>query len=120
MPKIAPFILAALLLAACGNNVPPSSNEVRLSTSQLTAERGEQDAEAAVERGDFSLVAVRGYSLEVPGVDMPGATASDLYGVREVADTGDVIDGRVTSARNRNARDYARAYNTVIMDRRDP
>jgi hypothetical protein len=59
--------------------------------------------------------------LEVPGVqDMSGARASDLYGVREVADTGDVIDGRATFARNRNARAYARAYNTVIMTHRDP
>ena len=74
-----------------------------------------REAERAVKRGDIRLVAVRGYSLELPGTP-PGDVGllRDMHGVREIEGTSDVLIGPDAIRLQHVALAYATRYNQTV------
>ena len=98
-------ILAALLgLISCGG--PPTLNP-------FVAER---DARRAISSGDHRLLAVAGFSLEVPGTAMTAGQAEATYGLRDIQGTSDTFGSPVEAFNNIAARNYAGAYNRAVIE----
>lgn len=75
----------------------------------------EEDARRAARAGDLRVVAVPGYSLEIPGTKLTGWEASNRYGIIVVEGASDVLSDSEAEAME-VAVLYAERYNTVMMD----
>lgn len=106
--------LGLICLMSC--DTPPTasgSEDDHLRSSTLIVSDAEDDADAALARGDASLLGVFGYSREVPGIPEWTAHEAGTCKVRMIEGTSD--DG--PRALNDRARDYARRYNLRIISR---
>jgi len=63
------------------------------------------------------FVAVMGYATEVPGVPEYYERYSESYGIKIVEGTSDCVgyDDTVAWRRDAFARDYAKGYNTLLL-----
>ena len=82
---------------------------------QLKVDTAELDARAAIAHSDRRLLAVKGITVEVPGVDASVATLREQYGLRILEGTSDAIKGPQDRLINGNARNYAKKYNRIIV-----
>jgi hypothetical protein len=73
------------------------------------------DAQRALTRGDFRLLAVRGYSVEAPGTDFNYGEARRRFGTLEIDGTSDDLAWPWDGYLNDRARDYAAKYNRIIV-----
>lgn len=98
-------------LAACDlgrENVEAEADAPTLSGVQMRS--AEQDANAALARGDTRLIGVFGFAREVPGA--PAVSAYEAGGcVRMIEGTNDYEN----SWANKRAREYARRYNAQML-----
>jgi hypothetical protein len=83
--------------------------------AKLKVETAETDARSALSRGDRRLLAVYGYTVEVPGVDKPVATLRQKFGLRMLEGTSDAIKSPQDKIMNANARQYATKYNQIVI-----
>jgi hypothetical protein len=84
---------------------------------QLKVESAIADARRAMAKQDFRLLAVWGYTLEVPGTDRAVAELEANYGIRIVEGTADAFEGAEHRRLNEITRIYAAKYNqTILMD----
>jgi TPR repeat protein len=89
----------------------PGRDPQKLKEDDATA-----DAKKAIAAGDFRLVGVYGYSVEVPGAPTDDwFEVKSKYGIRMIEGTSDTESGPEEEAFNNNARSYARKYNEVIL-----
>jgi outer membrane lipoprotein LolB len=83
----------------------------------LKIENAVIDAQRAAKSKDFRLLAIRGYTLEVPGTSEDLQSIKSTYGIREIEGTSDAIEGPEHGRLIDNARRYAEKYNrTIIAD----
>jgi hypothetical protein len=73
-----------------------------------------RDAQRAMKNGDYRLLAVYGFTTEVPGTDLSAYEAKDRYGVRVIEGTSDDMRWPGEKWLNDNARAYAEKYNRTI------
>jgi hypothetical protein len=83
--------------------------------AQLKIDTAEADAKAAMARGDMRLLAVYGFTVEVPGVVESVAAARQKYGLRMLEGTGDALKSPRDKITNEIARKYAAKYNAIIV-----
>ena len=83
--------------------------------AKLNVDTAETDARAAIAHGDVRLMAVYGFTIEVPGVDESVEKLRQLYGLRMLEGTGDAIKGPQDRLLNENARRYAAKYNQTVI-----
>ena len=77
------------------------------------------DVAVAIKGGDFRFYAVNGFaSGMVPGTDQNGVDADVilLYGTQTIAGTTDAIDSDSHAELIEHAREYARAYNKLLLE----
>jgi hypothetical protein len=74
------------------------------------------DAKRAVERRDFTLLAVNGYTWSIPGVPEADKFAyRDKYGMKPIEGTSDVIMGTEHARLVDVATKYAKSYNEYLL-----
>lgn len=74
------------------------------------------DAKAAVERKDFVLLGVYGYTWSIPGIEESKKFEyREKYGVKLLDGTGDVILGAEHGHLIKLATDYAKKYNQYVI-----
>jgi hypothetical protein len=74
------------------------------------------DAEAAVERKNFVLLGVRGYTWTIPGTEESKKFEyREKYGVKLLEGTGDVILGSEHGHLIKLATEYAKKYNQYVL-----
>jgi hypothetical protein len=83
--------------------------------AKLNVDTAETDAMAAIAHGNVRLMAVYGFTIEVPGVDESVAKLRQLYGLRMLEGTGDAIKGPQDRLLNENARKYVAQYNQTVI-----
>jgi len=62
-------LVAACILSLCSGIAIPADNEQRQEVGQLRPSNAESDAARSLSRGDRRLLAVYGYTVEIPGID---------------------------------------------------
>ena len=80
---------------------------------QLRPDQAERAADAAIARGDFHLLGVYGFSLDLPGVDKP--VDPRLHPTQPIDCTGDDPVSRKQARLNDRAIRYAKEYNRRIL-----
>jgi len=108
-------LVAMAFLASCEPQPAPSQSTA-LRAETLNPETAERDARQAIEQGDRRLLAVAGFSLEVPGAGMTVSEAESQYGLREIEGTGDMLTYPGQATANSTARTYAERYNRVMLE----
>ena len=108
------LIAAALIVGACATvgSVPPTDS---LTVYSVDASRAQSDADVAAARGDFRLMAIQGYSLDVPGTDLRPDVAQDDYGLRIIEGGTDAYRSDEERRVNEAAYEYATDYNRRIL-----
>jgi hypothetical protein len=82
----------------------------------IKVENAITDAQKAMAVRDFRLLAVRGYTIEVPGVDKPLSSIKADFGIRIIEGTSDYMPRPEDQSLNIKAREYAYRYNRTILD----
>jgi hypothetical protein len=98
---------------------PESSSQgyqafVRAQLDSVLAANPDSDAILRIGRSDFSLLALQGYALYVPGFNGDWQEYGRIYGLYVIVPGCEIVDGlgmRFCQA----ARAYAERYNTVIL-----
>jgi hypothetical protein len=120
MKHVLQSILVALIFF-CGSSVVMGENkssDAYMAVDQvakLNPDTAEADAQAAIGRGDRRLLAVYGFTVEVPGATEKVPVLREKYGLRILQGTGDAIKDPRDQALNKMARQYAKKYNQIIM-----
>ena len=74
------------------------------------------DAKAAIERKDFALLSVRGYTWRIPGVEESKKFEyGEKYGKRFIEGTDDVVLGAEHQRLIKLATKYAEKYNRYVL-----
>ena len=81
----------------------------------LKPENAEADARSAVARGDTRLLAVYGYTVQVPGVRADTGELKVKYGLRMLEGTTDSYKDDRDRQMNENVRRYASIYNRIVV-----
>lgn len=112
------LLVAAIFFGTDVVSADDKSTDAAMAVDQvakLNVDTAEADAKAAIARGDRRLLAVYGFTVEVPGSKENVAILRDKYGLRVLEGTGDAIKGPQDQVLNKNARQYARKYNQIII-----
>jgi hypothetical protein len=72
------------------------------------------DLKVALKRKDFRFVGIRGYTLEVPGIERKDILTR--YGIKVIEGTSDAIVDKEDGRLQKLARDYAKRYNALLME----
>lgn len=108
--------LVAVILSACGEYPAAQSDGSEIMRAgELNPATAEADARQSLDRGDRRLLAVAGFSLEIPGTQLTASQAEAAYGIREIEGTSDMLDSPGAERANANARSYAETYNRTII-----
>jgi outer membrane lipoprotein LolB len=109
--------LTSIFLMACTkvDKQVPMQNSNYTVLRGLKIENAVTDAEASMRSNDFRLLAIRGYTLDVPGTSEDIQSIKATYGIREIEGTSDAIDGSEHERLIENARRYAMVYNKTII-----
>jgi hypothetical protein len=83
--------------------------------AQLKIANAESAAKSAVAQGDRRLLAIRGYTIEIPGVRGETTALRAKYGIRMLEGTSDAYENQNSQQINENARKYASIYNRVVI-----
>jgi hypothetical protein len=108
-------LFAVVALPACGQEQSVSSNTDYAELRGLKIEEAAADARKAAAAKDYRLLAVKGYTIEVPGAGDDVSKLEKEYGIRVLSGTSDAVRGEEQRRLNANARDYARKYNETIL-----
>jgi len=91
---------------------------LRAQLDSVRAANPTADAEAALARGDYRLVGIQGYSLQVPGLNpRDWERYGSTYGFRVVAGTDEITRSNDQWALQGAAYRYAQAYNRLVLQR---
>src|SRR5262245_35163746 len=115
MTRTAALVCLAMLVA-CGTT---QTSEPPDEVAQLRWLDGADpliDAKRAVERNDFTLLAVNGYTWTIPGVaETDKFACSEKYGMKAIKGTSDVIMGTEHRRLIELAMRYAKTYNEYVL-----
>lgn len=117
-------LLAACATSGCENLTIREASEVDASQEQvktvkdLTTQQAEKDAQEAVNKQDFRLLAFANKVVAIPGV---GATEQALKllkeqcGFRFLSGTGDTVEIGDDLSRRKALKRYAEVYNPIVL-----
>jgi hypothetical protein len=117
VPRALTTILATLLVGVCvtpeivARDHPTDVEQLRW----LDRADPQRDVSVAIARGDMRFIGVYGVASEVPGVS--DARLRSRYRVRFLAGTSDVRPTAESRRLNTLAREYARRYNQLLLQR---
>jgi hypothetical protein len=74
------------------------------------------DAKEAIHRNDLRFLAVRGYTITVPGINDYQERFATKYKYRIIEGTSDAVRNDEDRKLQNSAVEYAKAYNLVIRD----
>src|ERR1700689_5369593 len=93
-------------LNACDSHHSTTTTVDLSALRALNIDKAESDAQKAIATDDFRLLAVQGYSTDVPGAGDDVEKAKDQYGLRMLAGTTDAPTSQEHERLNTNARAY--------------
>jgi hypothetical protein len=108
-------ILGASVVSACGGDQSVPTKTDYSALRELKVENAVADAQRAIAAKDFRLLAVMGFSIEVPGAGDDVPSLEKEYGTKVIPGTSDAIQGEEHKRLNDNARAYAKKYNEFIL-----
>jgi hypothetical protein len=111
----ATMLLAMGMLHAFGQEHSVLSDADYAELRTLKIEQAAADARRSVATKDFRLLAVRGYTVEIPGASGDVSKLKTEYGLKVLAGTSDAFRGEEQVRLNANAHDYARRSNETIL-----
>jgi len=94
--------------------VPVKDNYAELK--KLKIDNAVPDAKKAIAINDFRLLAVRGYTIEVPGIKESVSKIEKKFGIKIIEGTSDAFEGPEHKYLNEIARKYAEQYNQTIIN----
>lgn len=110
------LLVCAALLAGCMPVRPPELPDEVAQLRWLETADPLIDAKRAVERKDFTLRGVNGYTWTIPGVAEGDKFAyRDKYGMKAIEGTSDVIMGAEHGRLIELATKYAKTYNEYLL-----
>jgi hypothetical protein len=111
------MILICISLAACTRttNKSATQNVDYGELRKLRIDHAVSDARESLAAKDTRLLAVRGYTVEVPGVREDVRAIESTCGIRIIEGTSDAIEGPEHQQLIANARAYAEKYNQTIV-----
>jgi len=98
--------------------MPVPTNVDALTVYSVEPATARADADSAARRGDFRLMGLQGYSLDVPGTDLPFDLVQREYGLRIIEGGTDAYRNDEERRINENAYEYATEYNRRILELR--
>ncbi len=111
-------ILTALLIAASVNGCATAMNEQEQALKWVETADGRSDAQAALQKNDFRLMAIAQRSTVIPGVKASLARQYELHcGVKFLPGAGDAINSKEQLRLMEKAYEYAGQYNEIIKQR---
>jgi hypothetical protein len=113
--EISVVVVSIFLCTVALADTKPADGVRAEDVIRLQVEHAESDARSAIARGDRRLLAVYGYTTEVPGVNAGVTELRARYGLRMLEGTSDSYKGSKDKALNENARKYASLYNRVVI-----
>ena len=116
------LLLVALLLApalrAQESGLRHQESELAARADSLGDLSPEQELNAALARGDRRYIGLMGYTIIVPGVSWDhGCHPRSYDSVVVIAGTSDAVDSKDRERLNRTAAEYAKQYNTLLLQR---
>jgi outer membrane lipoprotein LolB len=110
------LLLSYLLTAMSGYAAEPESDLVKqLEWVEKADPIG--DARKAVDRGEFALLGVNGYTWTIPGIeDSKKFELRKNYGLKIIEGTSDVVQGEEHNRLQGLATEYAKKYNLYLLD----
>jgi hypothetical protein len=105
--------ISALLLLSCTSGATSAPGKCAAETRALQ-KSPEKEAQAAVHSGAPYLLAVQGYTIELPGVEN-NADALRI-GYRILPGTTDAIEDESCSIYQERAREYAARFNRKVIE----
>jgi hypothetical protein len=113
------FVATICLLFGVESNVRPvhaqSMGEATPSVQSILRGNPQRDFERAKGKGDLHFLAVRGITVEIPGVPADVKTRFRTVKVEPISGTGDVLDAVQTKDARRKIRRYAEIYNRLVV-----
>jgi hypothetical protein len=99
------------------NEVPMQRHTARSESQLKQYETANPDAEfqLAIKKGDFRFLAIRGYTLIVPGVEDYKSKYARKYSYRILQGTSDVVNGPEDLRLQAAAQRYAERYNRLLL-----
>jgi hypothetical protein len=113
--RIILVLLAALPICDVAFADKSADNMKVEDVMHLKPEKAEVDARQALAHGDTRLLAVYGYTVEVPGVRANAGELKVKYGLRMLEGTTDSYKNDRDRQMNENARRYASIYNRIVV-----
>jgi hypothetical protein len=115
----ATLISLAFMMAGCLAGTKKSEHIVAVSKNSplekyLTAD-AVADVRKAIDAGDFRFLAVRGYTVLVPGVPNFEERFAGKYSYRIIEGTSDTVAGPADRELQMQVRDYAKRYNQTLL-----
>ncbi len=111
-------LLGALLIAASVNGCATTMNDQEQALKWVESANGRSDAEAALQKNDFRLMAIAQRSTVIPGIKTSQARQYELHcGVKFLPGAGDTINSKEQLRLMEKAYEYAGQYNEVIKQR---
>lgn len=99
-------ICGVLIASACSQNIEPFSDPLT-------------DAQAAVSKQDFTLLAFSNRAISLPGVDLAKVDLAMLEkhcGYRILPNSGDMLKPGEDLTQRKQMRAYATQYNQIVME----
>jgi hypothetical protein len=112
MRKCLLLTITSVALIATAGPLPGSYEAQIAALEAFISQDPIKRANASIEKGDFRLLGVRGYAVEVPGV------GHDLAICNAIRDNVNIIEGTSDDgarALNEKARKYAARYNAFVV-----
>jgi hypothetical protein len=109
------FVLLAL--SACGEKppAPPNADYAELRALKLDDADAAADARRAADAKDYRLLAVRGFTIEVPGAGDDVPKIEKENGIKVIPGTSDMFENEEHRRLNEKAREYAKKYNETLL-----
>ena len=113
------FVATACLLFICESIVEPANaqgmKEGTPSIQSILSGDPQRDFERAKGRGDLHFLAVRGITVEIPGIPPDAKKRYRTVRVETIAGTSDVLDAVQTRNARKKVRRYAETYNKLVF-----
>ena len=114
---IAFTLCATLALAVTACSHKPAACRGRQDYSEMKSLKlgnAQSDARIAYSKRDFRFIAVKGFTLQIPGVENAIGLKRE-YGLKIIPGTGDALCSKEQGILIENTKKYAEAYNREML-----
>lgn len=111
--------IAILFLTGCSIETKPPKIDLAVEESsnlgRFLSSDPVLDARKAIQEGDLQFLAIRGYTVIVPGVPDFRDRLAGEYGYRVIEGTSDIVSSSAERKLQLGVRDYAEQYNRALL-----